>query len=283
MNNAILLGVSGNSPDKYISATGSTFVFGTGAFIAESGSPAASFVTFGVQTDAAALVSGTINNVTNLGSDPTNVNDDPTSFVFGQSNTNFAANSGVIGYANNVNCYASFAFGQSLLCQSGSYVRLAGLFATNNGVNNTDCFSSGEITARGDPQECYTGLTAATSSTTPTYLTTQQESVGAATVITLPNNSQYRLDVILDGIDLTSSGGVSCDLSRAVISRGANAASTTNRTPGTAFTCAVAYGTGAGISVPTLTTDTTIGAVYPQVTPPNGDNWQWTAHMKYYR
>ena len=261
--------------------------YGSGSLVTASGST--SQVTIQAQLDTnETVLSGTITNLTlSMPQSPTNQNNNPFSAVlWGQSNTVVSAQAVAGGYGNNVNCYAGSAFGQYINC-TGSYSALNGLKAGDDGLNGSNCFSSGSAYGNvsfgnaGSNQICFHTLYKQTSSTTSVRLTSDGLTAAGPNCIALPNNAHMLFSIQVSGKDTTTPSAWAdwTSASANVLDRQASAATVAYSG---AFSSATTPGASAGAgSTATLqlSADTTNGCLNVSIVPPNGDTWEWTASV----
>lgn len=155
---------------------------------------------------------------------------------------------------------------------TGTYSFGTGARTSDRGRTACNAHGGGQFSVQGDAQECVHVLRGSGNSTTAIRLTVDAGAAGAATVVNIPNGTEYSMSVLLQARNVTNSGSsYSWFLPNAMLTRDASAA-TTAVAAGTPVT--LTRGTTSGASV-SLTADTTNGGINLSFTPPTGNSATW--------
>lgn len=189
--------------------------------------------------------------------------------VGGASNAASGANTVTGGTANTVSGSSSVAFGNTNTASGTVSTIPGGWQATDRGRFGAECYSAGFLVAVGDAQRCQFILRVTTTGAAAVRLTSDGAGAGSTDCVNIPNNSAFALTVDVLAFDHTTVTKNSAWIGwQALLTRGANAASTaivagTTPTPLTNGTL-----TGQAIA---MTADTTNGCVNISYTPPSAN------------
>lgn len=180
-----------------------------------------------------------------------------------------------IGYQCGATGTASVALGVQNIA-SGENSFATGSRATTRSIYGARAHSSGRRTADGDRQQIYHVVSATTSSTSATTLTSNAGAASATNVMVLPNNSGAHFVARVTAY--RSGGGVGSWEVCGTIERAANSASTALVGSTTIRT----FGVSASLGSPVVdvVADTTRGAAVVQVTAGNTDTVYWVAKIE---
>lgn len=273
-NQAILAGSqSGASPLKPVTlsvAAGSTdtnvgialITKGTGAIMADipdsaaSGGNARGTRAVDLQMDRAAAAS-VASGANAFAAGNNNTASGQASVTLGQNNIASATGSVAFGSGNTISGITSFGAGNS---------------SSDRGINGSRTFAGSRFVSAGDAQMRETVHMVTTAAAAAVRLTTDNAAAAATNVLVLPNNSAYLVSVEMVARDVTAGTAWTFTLGPSLIYRGANAAATIAGAGNPVFVAGpTANGPAAIATVPTLTADTTNGAVNISFTPPVGN------------
>ena len=197
----------------------------------------------------------------------------------GNSATGLAANT-LGGHANVASGNYSLAMGGETNTADGTYDTVGGANAAARGRFNVYCQGAGKFSANGDAQSCVQPLRGTGTSTGAIQLTSDGGAAGSANCVNIPNNSSYSILVNIMAFDHTTvTKNETWQNWGALLTRGANAASTAIVTQSTPTPLTNGTLTGSSIA---MTADTTNGCLNISFTPPssNSDTWNVVAYVQ---